>query len=76
VPDYGLDDLPKHGWNKSDHVKVRVLCFVWSGLLLTGFTQQDDDDDDAQIHNVIGLNGYHRVMFKAGTRKKEGRGEM
>ena len=28
---------PKHvaGWNKSEHVKVRVLCFVWSELLLT-----------------------------------------
>jgi len=50
-------------------VKVRVLCFVWSGLLLTGFTQQDDD---AQIHNVIRLNGCHRIMFKANiTRYKE-----
>jgi hypothetical protein len=41
-----------------------VLCFVWSGLLLTGFTQQDDDAD-TQIHSVIRLNGCHRVMFKA-----------
>lgn len=40
-----------------------MLCFVWSGLLLTGFTQRDDDN--VQIHNVIRLNGCHGVMFKA-----------
>jgi hypothetical protein len=47
---------------------------VWSGLLLTGFTQRDDDDDDddVQIHNVIRLNVCHGVVFKADiTRYKE-----
>lgn len=47
-----------------------MLCFVWSGLLLTGFTQWDDDD--VQIHNVIRPHGCHRVMFKANiSRYKE-----
>lgn len=48
-----------------------MLCFVCSGLLLTGFTQRDDDDD-VQIHNVIRPHGCHRVMFKANiSRYKE-----
>lgn len=53
--------------------KVRVLRLVWIRLLLTGFTYWDDD---VQMHNVIRLNGCHRIMFQANiTRYKEIGGE-
>jgi len=37
LPHDGQGDLQKHaaGWNRSERVKVRVLCFVCIGLLLS-----------------------------------------
>ena len=42
-------ELRVAGWNKSDFVKVRVLCIACIGTVGDRFTQRDDD---VQMHNT------------------------